>query len=498
MDARLKPDKWFDILINFLSVVYVTMLLHYSVVMWDTKKKYGVLYLGMTLVICILRAGKNQKIFPKVKGLLNYLFMALLLAAAIGGTGYFFLNFDDLVYVRVGDNTLTDLVFAFIMLYLVFHFLIAESGLVIPSVAGVFILYALFGDRFPPGTFFYHCPMNVERVLEVTASQVDGIFGMLNEIGATYVAIFAFFAAIVQGYGGLDYVIRLAYQVIRKNKSNIPQVAVVSSMAFGGMSGSAIANVVGTGAFTIPTMKRFGVPDKIAAAIESIASSGGQIMPPILGAVAFVMADYLNKFYYEIMFHSIFPALVFFGIVILSIYFISKKYIPDDLEIEDDPMLNIQMSTKEKLAGIPILLAFVTLIVVFVIWQLDIMVGGFCTIVAFLCFRFVYDLMAQGFKVKVFKEYILNLYSGMVIGAKMMLSIALMLSILGIVVNVLATTGLAEKISFVMVQEFGRQPGHVFLFHLRDLHHLRDGGFHGGRVYLGSDPGCPRHAPAGH
>ena len=461
---NLKNTKWFDIAINVLSVIYVAMLFHYSIVMWDTKKKYGIVFLGLSLIISILIAGKKQNIFPKVKGYLSHFFMIVLLGAAVSGSLYFFMNFDELVYVRVGDNTFTDLVFAFIMIYLVFHLLIIRTGIVIPLVAAVFILYGLFGHLFPAGSFFSHAPMNVERILEVCASQVDGIFGMLNEIGATYVAIFSFFAALVQGFGGLDYVIRLAYQIVGKYKSNIPQVAVISSMAFGGMSGSAIANVVGTGSFTIPTMKKFGVPGKIAAAIESIASSGGQIMPPILGAVAFVMADYLNRFYFQIMLNSIYPALAFYGVVFLSVYFISKKYIPDDIEITDDPMMQIKMTRKEKLAGLPILIAFVALVVVFIVWQVDIMIGGFITVMVFLFCRLVYDLLSGGVRAATLKQYVVNLYKGMIIGAETMLSIALMLSILGIVVNVLTTTGMAEKLSFYMVQNFGHNLYLFFFF----------------------------------
>ncbi len=452
---KSKYEKWLDVVINSLSVVYVVMLLHYSLVMWDTKKKYGIVFLGLSIIISILIAGKKQNILPKVKGYLSHFVTAGLLVAAVGGTMYFFLNFEDLVYIRIGDNTFTDLVVAFIMVYLVFHLLIIRTGIMIPAVAFFFILYGLFGHLLPSGSFFSHSRMSFERIVEVSASQVDGIFGMLNETGATYVAIFSFFAALIQGFGGLDYMIRLAYQVVGKHKSNIPQVAVVASMAFGGMSGSAIANIVGTGSFTIPTMKKFGVPGKVAAGIESIASSGGQIMPPILGAVAFVMADFLNKFYFQVMLHSIYPALVFYGTVFVCVYYISKRFIADDVEILDDPMLQIKMTRKEKLAGLPILLSFVTLIVIFIVWQLDIMIGGFITIVAFLLFRLVYDLWVDGARAQTFKQYFVNIYNGMVIGAESMLSIALMLAILGIVVNVLTTTGLAEKMSFYMVHSFG-------------------------------------------
>ena len=463
MDTK-RYEIWYDVPIKVLSVIYVAMLWHFAVSMWDVTRKYGVLFLGLSLIISILIAGRKHNILPRCKGFLNHAVMAVLLIAAVVSTMYFFLNFEELVYMRVGANNTTDLVFSFIMMYLVFHLCIVRSGMMIPGVAFAFLLYGFLGHLFPVGSFFGHPYMDLERVLEVCASQVDGIFGLLNEIGASYVAMFTFFAALVEGYGGLDYVIRLAYQIVGKHKSNIPQIAVISSMAFGGMSGSAIANVVGTGSFTIPTMKKFGVPGKVAGAIESIASSGGQIMPPILGSAAFVMADYLNKFYLQIMLHSIYPALVFYGMVFLATYYISKKYIPDDIEIADEPLMKVKMTRKEMLAGLPILLSFTTLVVVFAVWQLDIMLGGFVTTGVFLILRIAYDIWTKGPKAGTFIEYFKNLYKGMVIGAESMLTIALMLSILGIIVNVLTTTGLAEKLSFYMVSHFGHSLILFFFF----------------------------------
>ena len=263
MDTK-RYEIWYDVPIKVLSVIYVAMLWHFAVSMWDVTRKYGVLFLGLSLIISILIAGRKHNILPRCKGFLNHAVMAVLLVAAVVSTMYFFLNFEELVYMRVGANNTTDLVFSFIMMYLVFHLCIVRSGMMIPGVAVAFLLYGFLGHLFPVGSFLGHPYMDLERVLEVCASQVDGIFGLLNEIGASYVAMFTFFAALVEGYGGLDYVIRLAYQIVGKHKSNIPQIAVISSMAFGGMSGSAIANVVGTGSFTIPTMKKFGVPGKVA------------------------------------------------------------------------------------------------------------------------------------------------------------------------------------------------------------------------------------------
>ncbi len=125
----------------------------------------------------------------------------------------------------------------------------------------------------------------------------------------------------MHGFGGLDYILRLVGRMVGRSKIGMPQVAVLASMAFGGMSGSAGANAISTGAFTIPTMKRFGMPPAIAAAIESVASSGGQIMPPILGAVAFVMCDYLDMHYYEILLASLWASMTFFGSTMLGVYF---------------------------------------------------------------------------------------------------------------------------------------------------------------------------------
>ena len=455
MLSKIKVSEYLNILISVLSIIYVGMLFHFSLFMWETRKRYGILYIGLTLLIAIIIAGRDRKILPRINGILNYSIMLLFIIGSVIGMLYFFFNFENLVCYRAGDNTTADFIFSFIMIYLVFHLSIVRSGIVIPLVSFIFIIYGLVGHLFPAGTFFSHAPMSFSRILAVSAAEVDGIFGMLNEIGATYVAIFVFFASLIQGFGGLDYVVKMAYQIVGKSKVHLPQVAVLSSMAFGCMSGSAIANVVGTGAFTIPTMKKFGVPGKIAAAIESVASSGGQIMPPILGAAAFVMADYLNKFYFEILLNSVYPALIFYSTVGISVYFLSKRYVKADVETHEDEIIKVKMTRAEKLEGLPILIGFLVLLIVFRVSKLNILLGGLFTTVAFLVSRLVYDICLKHLKYSTFKEYFVNIYKGMVIGAEMMLTIALMLSILGIVINILTTTGLAEKLSFYMVEYFG-------------------------------------------
>ncbi len=435
-----------------ICMVYVWMLMHYSLFMWETRKRYGIIFLSLTLILAALRAIQKtgwDQTKGRLKAGLNVLFIAL---AVIGGI-YFWTEYNDLVWERAGAIDQTDLIISAVMIYIVVHITWATSGAVIPVVTMVFVSYALFGHLIPG--FFHHSPIDFTRFVEFSAAEMDGIYGSLNQLGATYIAIFAFYAGFIQGFGGLDYVLRLAYQSVGRHKTGIPQVAVIASMVFGGMSGSAAANATGTGAFTIPTMKKFGLPPAMAAAVETIASSGGQIMPPILGATAFVMCDFLGKYYYEILFASIYASVLFFGSTMVSTHFLAKRYIDPDTEVDLPDGMKRKMTRTELWQGLPILFSMCVMLFAFIVYKINILLGGLTAVVSFLAARFIYEIIVNRARLSSISVFFKGLYKGTIAGASMMISLGAMLATLGIVVRVLIVTGLGEKISFTMVNAFG-------------------------------------------
>jgi len=442
------------IFFSVTAVVYVCMLLHYTLTMWESKQRYGIIFLTLSLILISLQLMEREKVLHLGGKLKEILVVLLVLIIGISGI-YIWVEYPSLVWERAGMLNTADFVFAMIFIVLVIVLTWSSSGAMIPMVTLVFVVYALLGHLLASDNFFYHGPIGLKRFSEIAAAEISGIFGSLNQIGATWIAIFTFFAGFVQGYGGLDYVIYIAMKGLGKKSTMIPQIAVFSSMAFGTMSGSAGANAASTGAFTIPLMKKFKMPPAKAAAVESVASSGGQVMPPILGAVAFVMCDYLNMHYYQILFASLFPSIIYFGSTVLSVYFLSKRNIPPNQEVLSVDLIDEEKTFMYYLQGLPILISFLVLLITFIVYKVDILLGGYYSIIAFLISRFVYDLIAEKGNPKFIWRFTKNFYQGIIKGTRMTIPIAGMLATLGIVLRVLTTTGLAEKMGYFMVSTVG-------------------------------------------
>jgi TRAP transporter 4TM/12TM fusion protein len=247
---------------------------------------------------------------------------------------------------------------------------------------------------------------------------------------------------------------KITYNMFKKYRYGIPQIAVVSSLIFGSFSGSGAANVAGTGTFTIPLMKRYKIPGYIAGAIESIASSGGQVMPPVMGAAAFLMASYLKKSYWEIIVIGFIPALIFYVCLALAVYIYARQY----LSIEDTRASSaevVKLTKMEILSGLPPAAAIVVLMVVLMAFRVDVMVAGFFMIVTFMVMELVWEAIRRPINKKLFSEFVKNLLKGSRAGAQGAASITNMLACIGIIVSVLIQTGLAQKLSFGIIEIAG-------------------------------------------
>ena len=449
-------NRKFKSMVNFifsvLSIIYVWMLMHYALFMWETRQRYGIIFLCMTLMLAALWTIKEQDLEGR-KGLINAITGVAFFILAFAGGIYFFTEYPLLVWERAGDITRLDVVASAILIYIVLHLSWITSGRTIPIVTLVFIAYAMFGHWIPG--FFHHPSISFTRFMELSVAEIDGIFGPITQVGATWIAIFLFYAGFVQAFGGLDYVLRLCYKLVGQKPVNMPQVSILASMAFGGMSGSAAANAAGTGSFTIPIMKRFGMSPEQAASVETIASSGGQIMPPILGTTAFVMCDYLGMHYYQILLASIFASVLFFGSTMLSVYFIAKQSINPDIEVEVPPEFKEKLTLEYFLEGLPIVLSVLVLLIVFMVLKVNILIGGFYATASFLVSRLVYEFFYARCQPVFAWTFLKGLYQGTLKGATFLASLGAILGALGIVIRVLSATGLGQKISYYMVGSFG-------------------------------------------
>lgn len=222
---------------------------------------------------------------------------------------YVFIEYEILTQ-RIGISTTADLVLGCVAVILLLESTRRVIGAVMPGIAVVFLLYAYFGQYAPD--LFAHRGYDIDRIFSQMYLTTEGIYGLILGVSATFIYLFVLFGGFLNVSGGGKFFIDIAYGLFGRVRGGPAKVAVVASGLFGTISGSAAANVVGTGTFTIPLMKSIGYKAHFAGAVEAVASSGGQLMPPVMGAAAFIMAEILQISYFQVCIYAVFPALLYY------------------------------------------------------------------------------------------------------------------------------------------------------------------------------------------
>jgi TRAP transporter 4TM/12TM fusion protein len=260
----------------------------------------------------------------------------LLCLAACVGVGYWIVEHENIAY-RAGAYTQLDFVLGLVVAVLALEASRRVVGMTMVWVTVAAILYAYFGAHLP--TIIGHSGFGVRRLIEFVYLTSDGIFGVMAEVVASYIIPFVVFGAFMLRAGVAKAFIDLSMVFLGRVAGGPAQVAVVSSALVGSINGSPIANAAMTGAVTIPLMKRTGWPPHLAAAVEASASTGGMVLPPVMGAGAFIMAEMTRTPYAEIVKLSVIPALLFFLSVGIMVYCESRKLGLRGLRPEELPAL---------------------------------------------------------------------------------------------------------------------------------------------------------------
>ncbi len=246
--------------------------------------------------------------------------------------------FENALHARNEVPILTDLIFAALAIVLVIELTRRATGWLIPSLSLLSLAYALFLGRWIEGSFYFR-GVHLSRLLYRMYFAPDGLFGSITTISSTFVFLFILFAAFLLNSGAGEFLMQLSMALLGKRKGGPAKIAIFSSGLMGSISGSAVANTVGTGSMTIPLMKRIGLPAHIAGGVEAAASTGGQIMPPIMGAGAFIMAQWTQIPYYTIVMVSFVPALMYFLSVSFFVHIKAYEYDLPVMEDKDIPRL---------------------------------------------------------------------------------------------------------------------------------------------------------------
>ncbi len=248
-----------------------------------------------------------------------------LILAAIAGFGaiYVTLFYADLVK-RIGNPTPLDVVMGVITILFVLEAARRAIGLPLPLISAIFIAYAFLGPYLPD--LLAHRGYGFRRVIDHLYLTMEGIFGVPLWVSSTFVFAFVLFGAILEKTGAMEYFMKMAFSLVGHTRGGPAKVAVVSSAFMGTISGSGVANVVTTGSVTIPLMKRLGFKPEIAGAIETAASGNGQLMPPVMGAAAFIMAEFLGIPYLHVVLAAALPAVIDQLALLGAVHLLSVKY----------------------------------------------------------------------------------------------------------------------------------------------------------------------------
>lgn len=393
------------------------------------------LLIGLVLIFLYKPLGGSKELSPGMRTLCRAVDWILIALTAVVSF-YVIFNFETYTTTMQNNMMTKELyVFGIIITLLVLEAGRRMLGNVLPIIAIVAIIYALTGDKIPG--LFGHRGYSMQRVVLSIFSD-RGVYGTPIGTSATNVYLFLLFAAFLS-VSGADIIFQnIAIAAAGRKRGGPAKMAVIASAFFGTISGSCVANVVSTGAFTIPLMKRNGYPKKFAGAVEAVASTGGQIMPPIMGAAAFVLSDVAGVPYAEVCIAAILPALMYYICLVKMVDLEAVKHNLAGLSEDEVPNLKESLARGMKLF-IPVgVLLFMML--------------GLKTTPMKAAIFATAAILVTGVLDSKDRMTVKGVVNGAVAAGKSLCSVVAACSTAGIVVAVFSLTGLGLKFSNFIVQ----------------------------------------------
>ncbi len=311
--AEKKEKNWNPITYLYYFLVVITGIFQVYTAAFGIWSSQKVVHLSLfLLVICCREMDCSLKAKKYGSFAISTLFF---LASAVAGV--FMIVNNKYLTNRLGQGYILDLICGTIVLIVVLWSAYKVLGYVLPLIASLFILYAFWGQYFPG--LLQHKGIGFARLVTYLPFSAEGIMGSALATSAKFIVLFIIFASCLELCGGGQFFIDLANSLMGHRRGGPAKSAVIASGLMGSISGSAIANVVGTGSFTIPLMKKTGYSPEFAGAVEASASTGGQFTPPVMSSVAFIVAEMLGITYGNVLVAAIIPALLFYLSVFVNV-----------------------------------------------------------------------------------------------------------------------------------------------------------------------------------
>ncbi len=356
--------------------------------------------------------------------------------------------FSTPILNRAGSFLPIDVTMGTIMVILVLEASRRSTGVAVPIVAIVFICYALFGPYLPD--ILAHKGYSIKRISTYLALSTDGIFGVPIGVSANFILLFILYGALLRKTGAGQFFTDVAFALTGWTRGGPAKAAVASSTFFGMISGSSVANTVTTGSFTIPLMKRTGYPAHFAAGVEASASTMGQIMPPIMGAAAFIMAEFLSIPYYKVCIAAAIPATLAFFSTFMQVHFRAVALGLSGLPKSDLP--RIRTAFAEGWHHI----FSIFLLIYFLMGNFSPERAVFWAIVATIISSFIMSMIRNQSP----RDFFMLILDGLKEGATGAVEVAAACAAAGIIIGCITMSGLGIKFSSLVVDA---SMGHLYL-----------------------------------
>ncbi len=390
----------------------------------------------MMLAFCLLFAIKPAS--QKLAGTrLNAVITVLLIMTTVAASAWILSRWKPIAFSG-GITQTEDFYAGAILLLLVFEAARRGVGNILACITLIFFLYP-FISPYLPGVLEGR-GYSLNRIVLVLTTDTQGIYGIPIGVAATYIIVFTIFGALLSRFGAGDFFFDISVRLTRGLRAASAKSAVLFSTLIGMVSGSAAGNVAVTGTVTIPVMKREGYAPHQAGAIEAVASTGGQLMPPVMGAAAFIMAEIVGVPYTTVMATAILPALLFFGSAFVVVHLTAVKtgIQPNTVEMKTDdrPMWRVLWD------GMPFIAAFGTLI--------TLMLVGYSPFKASLWAMVSLVGLDIVWRRKLDRDFFEKLFGGISEGARGVVTISAACAAAGIIAGILGVTGLGSKIALLI------------------------------------------------
>jgi len=339
--VRRRPTGWLAYIVTPFAALLAVWVITAATVIIVAPWTLAVTVLTAMMTLAFLGVGARARSNPDRPSAIDWL-----LSAAALATGIYFTLHAGAIEQRVAlldPLSAWDVVFAATLFFLTLEITRRTTGLGLTLVVLIFVAYNLLGHRLDG--VLKHGYIDVFHFLEITVFTTDGILGLPVRVAATYAFLFVLFGTVLLQARGGDFFFDLAAALAGRRPGGPAKIAVVSSGVYGMVSGSPTSDVVTTGSITIPIMKRLGYPGRLAGAVEVAASTGGSLAPPVMGAAAFIMAEYTGIDYAEIAVAALIPALLYYLSVYAQVHFRSLKLGLKPLEPELIPRLSATLKS---------------------------------------------------------------------------------------------------------------------------------------------------------